>query len=70
MTPVKYIVTRDVAKDEPNNCADRDVAAGEIFEAYDRSTWGAVDDENGIALTGPDGEFFEFPLNAVGEFRP
>lgn len=68
MTPRQYRVTRDVPKDEPYNWAHRDVKAGEIFEAFTGPTYGSCDEEHGIVLTGEQGAFFEFPLDAVESF--
>jgi hypothetical protein len=61
----RYEVTRDVPAGEKHNHAGRDVHAGEVFDGFSGATWGSVDEDNGVALTGPAGEFFEFPVNAV-----
>lgn len=60
------VVTRDVAADEPNNFAHRDVAKGELFFQFWGPTWGCCDMVNGIPLsTDGDFPFFEFPRDAV-----
>jgi hypothetical protein len=60
-------VTRHVAADYPHNHLGRNAAEGEVFYVFTGPTYGAVDTEDGIALSERPGEgpFFEFPRDAV-----
>jgi hypothetical protein len=60
-----YRVTRYVAADEPHNDYGSAVAVGSVFPEARGPLYGAVDLDNGIALAGVDGAFFEFPRDAV-----
>jgi hypothetical protein len=62
-----YRVTRDVPAGEPHNYADCDVPEGTTLFEYRGVTWGAVDDEGGVAVCAhPHADtFFEFPVDAL-----
>lgn len=63
---MRYVVTRNVSKDEEHNYAGRDVTKGEEFYRFFGATYGCVDTYNGVPLSEVDGEypFFEFPVDA------
>lgn len=62
-------VTRDVSINDPHNYAGRDVAEGETFYIFRLTTYGCVDNINGIALSVEFDKypFFEFPVDAIEE---
>lgn len=65
----RYRVTRTVAKDEPGNYADREVAEGEVFAEFGGCSYGSCDVDNGVVLENERGAFFEFPRDAVEQVQ-
>lgn len=64
---IAVIVTRDVSAEESHNFSGRAVKKGETLYTFDLTTYGCVDEIDGIALSeGPKKyPFFEFPRDAV-----
>jgi len=60
-------VTRDVEDSDRHNYLGRNVKAGEVFYVCHNPTYGAVDSDDGIALSesAKGYPFFEFPRDAV-----